>query len=229
MRAITIVIPSYDSEKNKIMRDILIDSIQKQTRQTCVIVPIVDRDGYAQAVNKGIMRYPDNDVVIISDDVELKDELWLEKFQIILDMVKPVKVGIITASSARRKVFRKTDGDLVGYILGTIGFGYLSRDMLNDIGLLDTQFKYGEEEIDLAIRMEQKGYVLLTAPIKHRHKFAETMKDIPEIKAEFDKSHKLLLEKHGFQDDGWENGGEIGNAYWELRESELVSSSKKTQ
>ena len=203
---ISIIIPSYDSPKNKTLRERLKRDIKKITAPDVEyeIIEIIDKNGYAQAVNKGIRKAkPENDIAIVSDDVELNDPIWLNKFVSTINLYKDQKVGIVSAGLLRKKTFITKEDFEINLILTTIGFAVIRRDMINEIGYLDETFKYGAEEIDWIIRAAKRGWKVTNASIFHRHPYAKTMKNIKGIRDEFNKSHRYLLKKHNFKDDDW--------------------------
>lgn len=209
----SIIVPSYDSEKNKKMREDLKIRIKEMSDREYEIIEIVDKNGYAQAVNKGILQAKSDDIVIISDDVDLTDNNWMDKFK--TPFRTGEKIGIVTASMLREKSYISGNRKLT-FNFGTIGFAYINRKMIEDVGLLDEQFKYGFEEDDLIIRMSEKGWKIANVQIRHKHNYAETMKDIPGMKEAFHKSHELFLKKHNLIDENWDyNNLEVERTLYE--------------
>jgi len=193
---ITIVIVSYNDNLNRELLYNCLKGVTENTRYNKTpfnLVVISDRDGHVQAWNKALRISAPNDVIMLSDDVVIKDENWVEKLQ---RTAKEQGVGFSTpiADEKSRGMFK--------YPWGLMGFCYLNRDAIEKVGYFDERFFCGYEEDDYCIRMMKAGLrpEKVKEEIYHTHVYNSTLGRIHGTKLEmhFGDGLRKLKEKWGF-------------------------------
>lgn len=153
--------------------------------EVCVL-PLPENRGFAGACNAGIRASQSDLVVLLNNDTEA-DSGWLAA--IVDAFQRHPEVGIIASKMLlfdRRKVFHtagdfyRVDGvpgnrgvweedvgqyDREEYVFSACGgSAAYRRAMLNEIGLLDEDFFYSCEDVDLAWRAQLAGWRVLYTP-----------------------------------------------------------------
>lgn len=184
----SIIIPIYDPEgKNEEMTKTCISSVLKHSyKNEYELIPVYHKDlNYSTAVNIGLKRAFGDYIIVLSNDVEIFDPLWLEKYSACL--------GI---ASFRQHPFYMTQEP----VPDASCWG-MNRDTFIKVGLLDEQFKdgYGYEDTDYWMRCKEIGIPFTNAFAELKHKENQTFKAYfsEEKNAMTQKNNELFLKKWG--------------------------------
>lgn len=133
------------------------------------VIKMPENSGFAKAVNTGLRWALDNGYRYIgqaNNDIEVYDG-WLEA------LLEPFEkwgdtgiTGIVHSQDreeAKRSKGRKiTEGGLLNGRMQNGGLWLSSHAVLSDVGIFDERFEMGgEEDVDLFMRMAEKGYKLV--------------------------------------------------------------------
>ena len=161
----SIIIPCYDPDNKRP------DTIQKcllsivKNSYDYVLIPILNVTGFPRAVNAGLKRAEKVNsqfIIILNDDVEIKDPYWLDK------LAQPNVI-----SSWRLHPFYLTQE-----IVPDGACWCMPRNIFNEIGYLDEQFSkgYGFEDSDYWYRAKEKNILFYNAKVKLKHIEREAFK-----------------------------------------------------
>ena len=118
-------------------------------------IEVRDVDGYVNAVNSGLQRATGEYMVILNDDILIKDGEWLNTLSV---------PNAIT--SWRNNRFYMTGDELIDGACWCI-----PRNVYEKVGLMDTAFGegYGCDEIDYFYRAKEAGFKLMVTPFNLEH------------------------------------------------------------
>lgn len=188
----SIIIPIYDPEgKNDELTSKCLLSVLKNSQGVEYdIIPIYHSDlNYSTAVNVGLRRAIGDYLIILSNDVEINDPNWLEKYS--------KCEGI---ASFRQHAFYMTQEP----IPDASCWG-MDRVTFNKVGLLDEQFKdgYGYEDTDYWMRCKESSIPFTNACAELYHKENQTFQTYfsAEKNEMMKKNKELFLKKWGHKFD----------------------------
>jgi len=192
---ITIAVVSYNDTKGREILKRCLDSIENNTRYNHTpyeLIIVSDRVGHVRAWNKALRISAPNDVIMLSDDIVLEDDTWIDKLK---KTAKEAGVGFSTilADVKERGIFK--------YDWGLMGFCYLNRDTIERVGYFDEQFFCGYEEDDYCIRMKHVGLKpKMCEELNHKHEYGTTLKRLwgTNLDIHFKDGLQKLREKWGF-------------------------------
>lgn len=119
--------------------------------------------GFSKAHNKIINTYPENDVVILNNDLQVP-EYWLDKLVNFSDEnnlgaaspaiknINGLDVGAVLDDHAKGRSLissKQTPDWITGSCM------YIKRSTINKIGLLDEDYKFYYEDVDYCFRMKK--------------------------------------------------------------------------
>lgn len=184
----SIIIPIYDPEgKNEQMTAQCLNSIlRNSSKYEYEIIPIYHKDlNYSTAVNIGFKRATGDYLVICSNDIEINDQKWLEKYS-----------NCDGIASFRQHAFYITQEP----IPDASCWG-MDRVTFNKVGLLDEQFKdgYGYEDTDYWMRCKESSIPFTNAHVELYHKENQTFQTYfsAEKNEMMKKNKELFLKKWG--------------------------------
>ena len=182
----SIIIPIYDPEgKNDALTSKCILSVLKNSMEhEYEIIPVQHTTlNYSTAVNVGLKRATGDFLIILSNDVEILDPRWLEKYT--------VEDSI---SSFCQYTFYIT-----GEPIPDASCWGMSRIVFNRIGLLDEQFKdgYGYEDNDYWMRCKENNISFVNVHADLIHHENQTYKTYfsAEKNAMTQRNNELFLKK----------------------------------
>jgi O-antigen biosynthesis protein len=163
--------------------------------------------GFAKAHNNVIRMYPDNDIVLVNNDIEVPFG-WLP---ILFQNIKSKNLGAVSPA------IQTNQGLDVGAVLDKNAIGrsllndfktkpdwitgscfYITRDTINKIGLLDEEFHFYYEDVDYCFRMKRAGIkfeCIKDIIIIHHNSISST----PASKKQMiDKSRELFIKKWNY-------------------------------
>jgi GT2 family glycosyltransferase len=137
--------------------------------------------GFARAVNQGIKACKNEFIVIINPDAIVVTPDWLEIFYEELKENDNVCVVVPTSDVASHyqdfRKFTKIVGEITPYLLryffrdyseeleSFFGFCFATRkSKIQELGLLDENLILGMEDLDISLRIKEKGYKIALKP-----------------------------------------------------------------
>jgi len=189
---ITIAIVSYRDEKGRALLNRCLEAVEAHTdysKNPYRVIIVSDRQGHVRAWNTALRAATPDDVIMLSDDIIIKDELWIDKLK---TAAKEFGVGF---SSIQCDV---KDRGRIKYEWGLMGFCYINRECLDKVGYLDERFFCGFEEDDYAIRMKKAGlHPNKCQEVYHTHSFGTTLSRIWQggLEVHFSDGMRKLREK----------------------------------
>lgn len=184
----SIIIPIYDPEgkNDALTASCFLSVLRHSMGKKYEIIPIYHYDlNYSTAVNIGLKQSNGDYIVILSNDVEINDNEWLEKYS-----------NCEGIASFRQHPFYMTQEP----IPDASCWG-MSRETFNKVGLLDEQFKdgYGYEDNDYWMRCKELGIPLTNAYANLEHKENQTFQAYfsAEKNAMTQRNKELFLKKWG--------------------------------
>ena len=159
--------------------------------------------GFAKAHNQIMRFFPEADVVLLNNDVELPKD-WLSELQSFIKernlgaagpaikVFNGLDIGAVLDSNAKGKSIIN-NGPAPDWITGSCL--YITRDTINKIGFLDTRFGFYYEDVDYCLRMkkaELKFECIPEVQIIHHNSVSPN----PDKKRELmERSRKLFIHK----------------------------------
>lgn len=161
----SIIIPIYDPEgKNEHLTNACINSILKNSMDfEYELIPIYHTTlNYCTAVNLGLKRATGDYLIVVSNDIEINDNRWLEKYSSV--------DGVCS--------FNQYPFFLTGEIVPDASCWGITRESFNVLGLLDERFKdgYGCEDIDYWFRCKENHVPMNLIRMDIVHKENKTYK-----------------------------------------------------
>jgi len=161
--------------------------------------------GFARGVNQGIKLAKGDYICLLNDDTE-PSENWLTKmlkhFEKKDKKGKDRKIGAVAPMSdivmgwQKQSAYKDFDDEHeVPYLIGLCLL--IPRKVLDDVGLLDEQFYFGEEDLDWSMRATDKGYILIVAQDVFVRHFGGVSVDKEAYDKFFPIGRKKLIEKWG--------------------------------
>lgn len=155
-------------------------------------------ESFAQANNRGVLASVGDFVVYLNDDTTVGPQ-WLETLEsgLVDDVVCVGPQASDLAPDGTNQYLSETK-PYVDYV--ALCCTMISRKILNQVGLLDTQFKPALfEDADLGVRIIQAGYRSAEVSINWEHLCNGTLRSIDEDKRRemYEVNHRRFLQKHG--------------------------------
>lgn len=200
-----IVNTDTDSEKQKYL--ICQNTIQNTIQNTLVEFVWVDKKiGFARAVNIGINKSYDDDIVLLNDDCILLDQPKNKWIQLLLDSIKIDGTGICAPMTS-----------FVGEIEYALFFCvYIKREVTEKIGALDESLWGYYEDMDFCIRANIEGYKTIQVCPSNNYKDGQLVGGFP-IYHEGGKTHKKIK---GIDEHIASNYNKVTSKYSELLRKE---------
>lgn len=182
----SIIIPCYDPDKKK--RDVMQACFQSiavhSYKESYELIKVWNVDGFPKAVNKGIKQANGDFLIVMNDDVLIRDDNWLDK------LAQPSRI-----SSWRLHRFFMTGEDVPDGSLFC-----LPRSVYNRIGLFDEQFAdgYGFSDSDYWFRATAENVPFHDAGVDILHAESKTFLTYYEDEKDdmFEKNKNLFEHKY---------------------------------
>jgi len=121
--------------------------------------------GFAEAHNNVMREYPQHDVVLVNNDIEvlenwleiLYNEVYVGNYGAVTPAIKVANgldVGAVLDSQAKGKSIINGEQE-PDWITGSCF--YIRRDTIEKVGYLDNGFKFYYEDVDYCLRMKKAG------------------------------------------------------------------------
>jgi glycosyltransferase involved in cell wall biosynthesis len=159
----SILVPYFDPEyKKTLLVTKLIKSIVQCTEEDYEFVIVKDGPSYVESHNIGLRNAKGDYIIVVNDDIEIRDKDWLKK------LTSPD--GITS--------YRLVPSPISGvYMPDAVCFG-MSRQTFERLGLMDEDFKDGMnfEDSDYFVRARELGIPFFTQDVQITHAGSATTK-----------------------------------------------------
>lgn len=181
-----IILLNYDpTGELEYMTELCRDSIKRYSRGEYKIHEIKNVKGFVNAVNAGLSVDGGDYFIFVANDVEIKDDNWIEKMT-----QENALVG-----------WRLNDFYINGDKFPDFACFALSRNTLNKIGIMDTIYQdgYGFDDNDWTYTAKEKGVQIIDAGVilvHHENKTYSTHFS-KEKEQMTERNHRIFVEKWG--------------------------------
>lgn len=189
----SIIIPIYDPERKSedLTSKCILSVLRNSMEYEYEIIPVQHTNlNYSTAVNLGFKRATGDFLIILSNDIEIFDEKWIEKYTI---------ENAITS-------FKQYPFYMTGELVPDASCWGMSRKVFKLVGELDEQFKngYGYEDTDYWMRCKELNISFIDVRADLIHKENQTFKKYfsAEKEAMTQKNKSLFLIKWGNKING---------------------------
>lgn len=182
----SIIIPIYDptGKNDELTSKCLLSIIKNSYQHEYEIIPVYHTDlNYSTAVNIGFKRATGDFFIICSNDIEIRDDKWLEKYTL---------EDCITS-------WQQYPFYITGELVPDASCWGMSRKVFEKIGILDEIFKdgYGYEDSDYWMRCNELNIPFVDVKANLIHHENQTYKQYFSVEKDAMTQHnnQLFLEK----------------------------------
>lgn len=144
------------------------------------LIKVIDVKGFVNAVNGGLSKAKGDYLIVVANDIIIKDKNWLEKMA-----VDDALCG-----------WRLTPFFITGEMRPDFGCWSMSRKVFEKIGLMDKKFEngYGFDDDDYVFRAKELGIKLHDSKVKLTHLENMTYKTVfKDLKEEMTQRNESLF------------------------------------